>query len=95
MEKHMPLSVRVPIELDNPSICRKEDLCIKCGQCREVCTNAIGVLGTYNLSQTGGNAICIHCGQCASRCPYHLDTPSLLQYMLKDYDEFYAQHHND
>ena len=38
---------------------------------------------------------CIHCGQCASRCPYHLDTPSLLQYMLKDYDEFYAQHHND
>ena len=38
---------------------------------------------------------CIHCGQCASRCPYHLDTPSLLQYMLKDYDEFYAKHHND
>ena len=38
---------------------------------------------------------CIHCGQCASRCPYHLDTPSLLQYMLKDYDEFYALHHND
>ena len=38
---------------------------------------------------------CIHCGQCASRCPYHLDTPSLLQYMLQDYDEFYAQHHND
>ena len=38
---------------------------------------------------------CLHCGQCASRCPYGLDTPSLLQYMLKDYDEFYAQHHND
>ena len=29
------------------------------------------------------------------RCPYGLDTPSLLQLMLKDYDEFYAQHKND
>ena len=38
---------------------------------------------------------CIHCDACKSRCPYHLDTPSLLAYMLKDYDEFYAQHHND
>lgn len=38
---------------------------------------------------------CLHCDQCKSRCPYGLDTPALLQYMLKDYDEFYAQHHND
>lgn len=38
---------------------------------------------------------CIHCNACKSRCPYGLDTPVLLQYMLKDYDEFYAQHHND
>ena len=38
---------------------------------------------------------CIHCNACKSRCPYGLDTPALLQYMLKDYDEFYAQHHND
>lgn len=51
--EHLPLSVRVPIELDNPSICRDEEKCIKCGQCRNVCTNDIGVLGTYNLSQTG------------------------------------------
>ena len=35
---------------------------------------------------------CIHCNACKSRCPYHLDTPALLQYMLKDYQEFYAQH---
>ena len=35
---------------------------------------------------------CIHCDSCKSRCPYHLDTPALLQYMLKDYEEFYAQH---
>ena len=69
MTEHMPLSVRVPIEADNPSICRKEELCIKCGQCREVCTNDIGVHGTYSLEQTGGKAICIHCGQCANVCP--------------------------
>lgn len=38
---------------------------------------------------------CIHCDVCKSRCPYELDTPELLQAMLKDYDAFYAQHHND
>lgn len=36
---------------------------------------------------------CIHCNACKSRCPYELDTPALLQSMLKDYDEFYARHH--
>ena len=69
MKQHLPLSVRVPIEDDNPSILRKEDLCIKCGLCRDVCTNDIGVHGTYTLEQTGGKAICIHCGQCANVCP--------------------------
>ena len=69
MTQHLPLSVRVPIEQDNPSICRKEELCIKCGQCKVVCTNDIGVHGTYTLAQTGGKAICIHCGQCANVCP--------------------------
>ena len=67
--EHLPLSVRVPIELDNPSICRKEELCIKCGQCRDVCTKDIGVHGTYTFAQTGGKAICINCGQCANVCP--------------------------
>ena len=38
---------------------------------------------------------CIHCNACKSRCPYGLDTPALLQAMLKDYDAFYAEHHND
>ncbi|MDY5971517.1 MAG: [FeFe] hydrogenase, group A [Butyricicoccus sp.] len=69
MVQHLPLSVRVPIEPDNPSICRDESLCIKCGMCREVCTRQIGVHGTYTLEQTGGKAICIHCGQCANVCP--------------------------
>lgn len=38
---------------------------------------------------------CVHCNDCKSRCPYELDTPELLQAMLKDYDVFYAEHHLD
>ena len=38
---------------------------------------------------------CLECGSCASKCPYQLNTPELLKYMLKDYNEFYAQHKND
>lgn len=30
---------------------------------------------------------CLHCGQCSSKCPYGLDTPSLLERNLKDYEE--------
>lgn len=69
MSKHLSTSVRVPIEADNPSIARNESLCIKCGQCSNVCTSPVGVLGTYALEQTGDRAICIHCGQCANVCP--------------------------
>ena len=67
--KHLPLDVRVPIEPDNPSIVRDEDKCIKCGMCKNVCMQDIGVHGTYTLEQTGGEAVCIHCGQCANVCP--------------------------
>ena len=66
---HLPLKVRVPIEADNPSICRDEDKCIKCGMCKEICTNDISVHGTYTLEATGNKAICIGCGQCANVCP--------------------------
>ena len=67
--KHLPLSVRVPIEEDNPSIVRLEEKCIRCGMCKEACANLMGVHGTYTLQQTGGNAVCIYCGQCANACP--------------------------
>ena len=66
---HMSLDVRVPIEEDNPSIVRDEGKCIKCGMCKEVCTQKIGVHGTYTFEQTDGKAVCIHCGQCANVCP--------------------------
>lgn len=32
-------------------------------------------------------AECLHCGQCKSKCPYGLDTPTLLEKNLKDYLE--------
>ena len=65
----MPLSIRVPIEEDNPSILRWEEKCIRCGMCKNACTNLMGVHGTYTLEETGGKAVCIYCGQCANVCP--------------------------
>jgi predicted aldo/keto reductase-like oxidoreductase len=38
---------------------------------------------------------CLGCRQCASKCPYQLDTPNLLKYMLKDYNEFYEAHKDE
>jgi len=35
---------------------------------------------------------CIDCRICTTKCPYGLDQPSLLRYMLKDYNEFYRTH---
>ncbi|MBQ3905457.1 MAG: 4Fe-4S dicluster domain-containing protein, partial [Lachnospiraceae bacterium] len=33
---------------------------------------------------------CLHCGKCKSRCPYGLDTPTLLEKNYKDYQEILA-----
>ena len=65
MSKHLSPEVRVPIEKDNVSIFRDEDKCIKCGQCRDMCRDYIGVLGHYSLKATNDTAVCINCGQCA------------------------------
>ncbi|MDO8682786.1 MAG: 4Fe-4S dicluster domain-containing protein, partial [Armatimonadota bacterium] len=35
---------------------------------------------------------CTECGQCKSRCPYGLDTPSLLKKNLAEYEVFYREH---
>ena len=66
---HQFTEIRIPIEPDNPSIRRQEELCIKCGQCRRVCEEEIGVGRLYSLKSTKDKAICIHCGQCANVCP--------------------------
>ncbi len=69
MSKHLSEAIRVPIEGDNPSIRRIENLCIKCGQCRDICRDYVSVLGYYDLAKTNDTAVCIHCGQCANVCP--------------------------
>ena len=66
---HLDPSIRVPIDADNVAIWRDESRCVKCTLCSQVCRDAIGVLGRYDLAQTGGRAICTHCGQCAAVCP--------------------------
>ena len=33
---------------------------------------------------------CLHCGRCKSKCPYGLDTPTLLEKNYKDYCEILA-----
>ena len=67
--QHLPLDARVPIDEDNVAIVRHEEKCIKCGMCKTVCEEYIGVHGTYTLEETGGKGICIHCGQCTQVCP--------------------------
>ena len=69
MSKHLSPEIRVPIDTGNPSIQRNEDLCIRCGQCRDVCRDYAAVLTYYDLARTGDEAICIGCGQCANVCP--------------------------
>ena len=38
---------------------------------------------------------CRECRSCASQCPYGLDTPRLLKFMLKDWREFFEEHKNE
>lgn len=35
---------------------------------------------------------CLECYQCASKCPYQLDTPKVLKYMLADWRQFWEDH---
>ena len=35
---------------------------------------------------------CLHCGKCASKCPYGLDTPTLLRRNLDDFRAFVKEH---
>ncbi len=38
---------------------------------------------------------CRNCGQCQKHCPYQLNTPQILREMLKDYHQFYENHHGE
>jgi len=60
--------IRVPIEKENVSVCRNDDLCIKCGACKNICKFNVGVYDNYDLDKVD-RAICINCGQCSLVCP--------------------------
>ena len=84
---HLPLSIRVPIEADNPSIVRWEEKCIRCGMCKDACTNLMGVHGTYTFAETGGKAsACIKCRQCENACPQHLKIVNALAKVAETYE---------
>lgn len=69
MTKHLFSDIRIPVSVDNPSIFRHEELCVKCGQCRRVCEDSVVVGRLYDLFKTKDEPICIHCGQCTNVCP--------------------------
>lgn len=77
--KHKYSDIRVPIEKDNLSICRNEELCVKCGACKNICKFNVGVYDNYDLLETNNKAICINCGGCSLVCP----TQSITE--VKDY----------
>ena len=93
MSKHQFTDIRVAIEPDNPSIQRLEFKCIKCGNCKTVCTDYIGVCGTYDLKATGDKPICINCGQCANVCPADSITEKIEAYqVMAEIRDCYFQH---
>lgn len=61
---------RVLIDSDNPSLCRDESICRKCGLCKLVCNRDMAVDGYYDPAKTGNSAVCVNCGQCLQACPF-------------------------
>lgn len=57
---------RVKIDLDNPSIQRIEEKCIKCGVCLNTCVDDVGLDRQCRLDNS---KTCINCGQCILNCP--------------------------
>ncbi len=58
----MKEKVPVSIENDNPSIARIKERCIKCGRCKFICENVVGI-------KESKKHVCINCGQCLLNCP--------------------------
>lgn len=59
--------IRVPIAHDNCSIKRRENKCVLCGKCKDVCKKKMGVAGFWKYDSE--DIVCINCGQCANVCP--------------------------
>ena len=83
------------------SFCRGCGYCMPCPQGIEIstCARMIQLL-RRSPSQNWLNEVwqenmkkietCFHCGKCASKCPYGLDTPTLLEKNYEDYKNVLA-----
>jgi len=91
MGRHSFVKIRIPIEQDNVAIMRHEELCTKCGACRQVCEKEVAVGRMYDLQSAGDTPICVHCGQCANVCPQNSITERYeykeIQEAIKDPDK--------
>ncbi len=67
MSKYDSLTMKCPVEKNNPAVYRYSG-CIDCGSCLRACREYAGIFGHYDTEKTGDKAICIHCGQCAAEC---------------------------
>lgn len=61
-------NLEVPISLSNDSLTKDDSKCIKCGYCKDVCTNEVTVARMFEINENR-EPICINCGQCANICP--------------------------
>ena len=69
MSIHKNRDIRIPLDKDNQSIVRIEELCDECGQCRIICEDQSAVGRMYDLESAKDIPVCMNCGQCASVCP--------------------------
>lgn len=78
--------IRVPVAHNNPSIKRKENKCVLCGKCKDVCKKQVGVAGYWQYDSE--DIVCINCGQCVNFCPVDAliekDDNEKLQSLLKN-----------
>ena len=50
-----------------------------------------GLLNAQNQAMMEKIEQCIHCGHCSSHCPYHLNTPALLEANLRYYRDYISR----
>ncbi len=101
MTQELEALIRHDREELSGDFCRGCGYCMPCPMGIEINTCARMSLllrrspSAKNLNESGQAMMkkienCIHCNQCKSKCPYGLDTPTLLQKNLEDYKKVLA-----
>lgn len=66
LQKHRE-DFRIVVETDNFCLYRDESKCIRCGKCKDICSNDAGVFNSFDREKSKN--ICIGCGKCVRACP--------------------------